>query len=58
MQLVSLYPGVTLEAITAEMGWQVRVAETLIETQAPTTDELAIMRRLSAGNTSQRAGEA
>jgi glutaconate CoA-transferase, subunit B len=58
MQLVSLHPGVTLDVITAEMEWKVRVAETLIETQAPTTDELAIMRRLSSGSTSQRAGEA
>ena len=47
MQLISLYPGVTLEAISAEMGWRVRVAETLFETQAPTADELAIVRRLS-----------
>ena len=58
MQLVSLHPGVTIEAISAEMGWQVRVAETLSETAAPSADELAIVRRLSAGNTSQRAGEA
>lgn len=58
MQLVSLHPGVTIEAISAEMGWQVRVAETLSETAAPTVDELAIVRQLSAGNTSQRAGEA
>ena len=58
MQLVSLYPGVTLEAISCEMGWRVRVAETWSETQAPTVDELAVMRRLSSGDTSQRAGEA
>lgn len=58
MQLVSLYPGVTLESITQEMGWKVRVARALIETHVPTTDELAIMRRLSSGSTSQRAGEA
>jgi glutaconate CoA-transferase subunit B len=58
MQLVSLYPGVTLEAITEEMGWKVKVASTLIETHGPTSEELAIMRRLSSGGTSQRAGEA
>jgi len=58
MQLVSLYPGVTLESITAEMGWKVRVARTLIETHVPTTDELAIVRRLSSSGTSQRADEA
>jgi hypothetical protein len=33
------------------------VAETLTETPAPTVDELAIVRRLSSGGTSQRASE-
>lgn len=56
MQLVSLYPGVTLDAISAAMGWKVRVAEVLSEIAAPTPDELAIVRRLSSGSTSQRAG--
>jgi glutaconate CoA-transferase subunit B len=56
MQLVSLYPGVTLETISAEMGWKVRVAETLTETQAPTAEELDIMRRLRSG--SQTSSEA
>ena len=55
MQLVSLYPGMTLEAISAEMGWKVRVTETLHETPAPTADELAILRKLSAD--SAGAGE-
>ena len=55
MQLVSLYPGVTREAVLAEIGWRERVAETLRETPAPTADELAILRRLSAG--SAGAGE-
>src|SRR5438105_10991906 len=58
MQLVSLYPGLTIEAILAEMGWKVRVAQSLTETPAPTVDELAIVRRLSSGGTSQRVGEA
>jgi len=49
MQLVSLYPGVTREAISEKMGWKVRVATTLIETHAPTIEELAIMRKLSSG---------
>ncbi len=54
MQLVSLHPGVTLETISAEMGWEVRRAATLTETRAPTAEELAIVRgRLSSGNLSQ-----
>jgi glutaconate CoA-transferase subunit B len=44
MQLVSLHPGVTLEAISAEMGWKVRMAQALSETSFPTADELAIVR--------------
>jgi glutaconate CoA-transferase, subunit B len=48
MQLVSLYPGMTREALSAEIGWQVRVADTLRETPVPTAEELAILRKLSA----------
>lgn len=55
MQLVSLYPGVTLEAVSADMGWKVRVAQTLRQTPAPTAEELAILRKLSAD--SAGAGE-
>jgi glutaconate CoA-transferase, subunit B len=50
MQLVSLSPGETQETIAAEMGWKVRVAETLKETAMPTAEELTILRRLSAGS--------
>lgn len=50
MQLISLYPGVTRDAIFAEMGWQVRVAETLSQTPAPTADELTILRKLSSAS--------
>jgi glutaconate CoA-transferase, subunit B len=54
MQLVSLYPGVTIEAISAEMGWKVRTTQILTETPAPTAEELAIMRgRLGSGSASQ-----
>ena len=44
MQLVSLYPGVTLEQVQAEMGWQVRLAETLSEAIPPTNEELELIR--------------
>ena len=44
MQLVSLYPGVTLEQVQAEMGWQVRLAETLSEAIPPTNEELQLIR--------------
>ena len=44
MQLVSLYPGVTLDAVRAEMGWQVRQAAALTESQPPTAEELRLLR--------------
>jgi glutaconate CoA-transferase subunit B len=44
MQLVSLYPGVTLEAVQAEMGWPVRQAAALTESQPPTDEELRLLR--------------
>jgi glutaconate CoA-transferase subunit B len=56
MQLISLYPGVTLDAITAEMGWKVRIAETLSETAPPTADEIAIVRRRRGSGNMSEAG--
>lgn len=44
MQLVSLYPGVTLDAVGAEMGWEVRQAAALTESQPPTAEELRLLR--------------
>lgn len=45
MQLISLYPGVTLEAVRAEMGWEVRQAAALSESLPPTEEELSLLRR-------------
>jgi glutaconate CoA-transferase subunit B len=44
MQLISLYPGVTLDAVQAAMGWPVRLAPALTETPPPTADELRLLR--------------
>nr|MBN1228566.1 CoA-transferase subunit beta [Anaerolineae bacterium] len=44
MQLVSLHPGVTLEAVTEAVGWEVRKAETLAETELPAAEELHLIR--------------
>ena len=44
MQLTSLYPGVTLEQVRSEMGWQVRIAHALTETSPPTNNELQLIR--------------
>lgn len=44
MQLVSLYPGITLEQVQAEIGWQIKLAEPLSQTNAPTHEELQLIR--------------
>ncbi len=44
MQLVSLHPGVTLDEVRAEMGWEVRLAAQVGETPAPTEEELHLIR--------------
>ncbi len=44
MQLVSLYQGVTLEAVRAEMGWEVRQVDSLTESLPPTAEELRLLR--------------
>jgi glutaconate CoA-transferase subunit B len=44
MQLSALYPGVTVKEVKAEVGWPLRVAETIQETAAPSTEELHLIR--------------
>jgi glutaconate CoA-transferase subunit B len=44
MQLVSLYPGVTLAQVQAEIGWQVKLAETISQAIPPTSEELQLIR--------------
>jgi glutaconate CoA-transferase subunit B len=44
MELVSLHPGVTREQVRAEVGWNLRLAESIDETPAPTAEELQLVR--------------
>jgi glutaconate CoA-transferase subunit B len=44
MQLSELYPGVTVKDVQAEVGWPLRLAATIGETAAPTTEELHLIR--------------
>lgn len=53
MQLVALYPGETVETVQSQMGWKVRIAETLSAVEAPTAEELAILKRLSPGKSAE-----
>ena len=44
MMLVERHPNVTMEDIHDNLGWKVRVAPNLVETQPPTPEELQIIR--------------
>ncbi len=44
MQLNALYPGVTAEDVQAEVGWPLRLAKTIEEITAPTSEELHLIR--------------
>ena len=44
MTLVTLHPGVTLEDVRANMGWEPRVADAVGETPPPSADELRLIR--------------
>jgi glutaconate CoA-transferase subunit B len=44
MTLRTMHPGVTLEDVKANMGWDPRVAPDLTETPPPTDDELRLLR--------------
>jgi glutaconate CoA-transferase subunit B len=44
--LASIHPGVALETVLENTGWTLRVADALVETPAPTPEELAAVREL------------
>lgn len=44
MTLTHLHPGVTVEEVRAETGWDLRVADDLGETDPPTDEELRVLR--------------
>jgi glutaconate CoA-transferase subunit B len=46
--LTRLHPGATVERAGAATGWDLRVADDVGETEAPTADELAALRELQA----------
>ena len=48
LTLTSVHPGVTIEAVRAATGWDLRVAADVGETQPPTEDELSMLRELQA----------
>jgi glutaconate CoA-transferase subunit B len=44
MVLVSLHPGVSLDEVRANLGWEVRVAPALATTEPPAAEELRLLR--------------
>jgi glutaconate CoA-transferase subunit B len=44
MTVLSLHPGVTLDDVRGSMGWEPTVASDLTTTEAPTTEELRLIR--------------
>jgi glutaconate CoA-transferase subunit B len=44
MELRSLHPGVTLDQVRENTGWELRIAGDVTETPAPTADELRLIR--------------
>jgi glutaconate CoA-transferase subunit B len=44
MQLSALYSGITAADVQAEVGWPLRLADTIDESAAPTTEELQLIR--------------
>jgi glutaconate CoA-transferase subunit B len=51
MILESVHPGVTVEDVRAQTGWDLRVAGRVATTPEPTSDELAVLRRFDPQGT-------
>ena len=49
MELASLHPGRSIEAVRSKTGWPLRISSTLIETPAPSAEELSIIARFDPG---------
>jgi glutaconate CoA-transferase subunit B len=46
--LTRTHPGVSVEQVRSETGWDLRVADDLAETEPPSDDELRVLRRLKS----------
>lgn len=46
LTLTALHPGITVEQVKANTGWDLKVAGSLANTKAPTADELRVLRDL------------
>jgi glutaconate CoA-transferase subunit B len=48
MRVAALHPGVTPEQLRANTGWPIKFADDLVQTPAPTAQELGVLRELQA----------
>ena len=46
MQVVSLHPGVTLDEVRENVGWDIRTVDQIGETPRPTAEELRLIRKV------------
>jgi len=56
--LTSLHPGATVEQAREATGWDLKVADALATTEAPSDGELAVLRDLNARTAAAHAGDA
>lgn len=57
LTLTSIHPGVDVAHVRAQTGWELQVREPLARTPAPTHDELAALRALTAQQPTQEGGD-
>lgn len=58
LTVTALHPGVTREQVIEATGWEIRFAETLDTTPAPTEQELTVLRELKDRTAAHHAGQA
>jgi len=51
-----VHPGVSVDQVVEETGWELRVATALEVTEAPTSEELSILRDLKEKTARAHAG--
>ena len=56
LRLVAVHPGVEVDRVRAETGWDLVVADDLRVTSPPAPDELAMLRELKARTEAAHAG--